>query len=135
MSDPKIEGSCHCGSVKWTYQGPDQQALACSCTVCRRYGALWAYGAKGVNATTEGETQHYAHGDKSIEFHFCKNCGCLTHYVGATPDEDGTTRLAVNLRMTNDPQTVADYPMRHWDGFDKWKMMPADERRVRDMWY
>ena len=38
-----IEGACHCESVHWTFEGQPDGATACNCTVCRRYGALWAY--------------------------------------------------------------------------------------------
>ena len=38
-----IEGSCHCGAVTWRFEGEPDGATACNCTVCRRYGVLWAY--------------------------------------------------------------------------------------------
>lgn len=38
-----IEGSCHCGSVTWRFDRIPESATACNCTVCRRYGVLWAY--------------------------------------------------------------------------------------------
>jgi hypothetical protein len=38
-----IEGSCHCGAVRWTFHGVPTSATACNCTTYRRYGALWAY--------------------------------------------------------------------------------------------
>jgi hypothetical protein len=38
-----IEGSCHCGAVTWTFAGEPDGATTCNCTVCRRYGVLWAY--------------------------------------------------------------------------------------------
>ena len=42
-----IEGCCHCGAVRWQFDGVPDSALACSCTVCRRYGTLWAYDYEG----------------------------------------------------------------------------------------
>jgi hypothetical protein len=38
-----VEGSCHCGAVRWSFDGTPESATACNCTVCRRYGVLWAY--------------------------------------------------------------------------------------------
>src|SRR5690349_14640359 len=38
-----LQGRCHCGSVHWTFAGQPEGATACNCTVCRRYGVLWAY--------------------------------------------------------------------------------------------
>src|SRR5262249_39749528 len=44
---PMIEGSCHCGAVRWTFEGVPESATACNCTACRRYGVLWAYDYEG----------------------------------------------------------------------------------------
>lgn len=50
MNHPQsISGCCHCGAVSWTHQGIPESATACHCTVCRRYGVLWAYGYEGEN--------------------------------------------------------------------------------------
>ena len=42
-----MNGSCHCGRVTWTLKTPPTSVTACNCTVCRRYGVLWAYGHIG----------------------------------------------------------------------------------------
>ena len=42
-----IEGSCHCGSVTWRFDGMPESATACNCTICRRCGVLWAYDFEG----------------------------------------------------------------------------------------
>ena len=47
-----VEGACHCGAVRWLYRGMPESATACNCTVCSRYGALWAYGAEGETGGT-----------------------------------------------------------------------------------
>ncbi len=40
-----IEGTCHCGAVRWQFDGQPDGPTACNCTVCRRYGGvLWVYG-------------------------------------------------------------------------------------------
>ena len=38
-----LTGSCHCGALKWTLEGDPGSITACNCTLCRRYGVLWAY--------------------------------------------------------------------------------------------
>ena len=38
-----IEGACHCGAVRWTFDGMPKTATACNCRLCRRYGMLWDY--------------------------------------------------------------------------------------------
>ena len=37
-----LMGTCHCGSAQWTLEGDAGVITACNCTLCRRYGALWA---------------------------------------------------------------------------------------------
>ena len=39
-----LKGTCHCGDAGWALEEFPQSATACNCTVCRRYGVLWAYG-------------------------------------------------------------------------------------------
>jgi hypothetical protein len=45
-----IESSCHCGVVKLEIQSAREEVNDCNCSICRRYGALWAYYRMGVNA-------------------------------------------------------------------------------------
>ena len=54
----------------------------CNCSICRRYGVLWAYYApKDVRIDApDGATDVYMWDDRSIEFHGCKTCGCVTHW-------------------------------------------------------
>ena len=58
-----IQGSCHCGAVGWTFEGQPNGATACSCTVCRRYGVLWAYDYEGEGIKVSGKTQPYVRGN------------------------------------------------------------------------
>ena len=128
-----IEGSCHCGSVHWRFTGLPESATACNCTVCRRYGVLWAYGFEGEGVDVSGPTQAYVRGD-SIEFHFCPTCGCVACWRALSTDEAGRRRLAVNLRLT-EPGPIAHLPIDHFDGLDKWEDLPRDGRCVRDHWF
>ena len=54
-----IEGSCHCGAVRWSFAGDPGGATACNCTVCRRYGVLWAYGHADEDVHVIGETRFH----------------------------------------------------------------------------
>lgn len=128
-----IEGSCLCGSVRWQYRDKPTSATACSCTACRRYGVLWAYGYDGEDVEVTGSTTAYVRGD-SLGFHFCPTCGCVAYWRGLTADAAGRRRIAVNLRLS-EPGPIADVPIRHFDGLDKWVDLPQDGRCVRDMWF
>ena len=128
-----IEGSCHCGSAKWTFRGMPEAATACNCTVCRRYGVLWAYDYEGEGIHVLGLTKAYVRG-KAVEFHFRPNCGCVTHWRAMQADENGRRRSAVNLRMT-EPEPIAKLPIDHFDGLDKFDDLPRDGRCVGDYWF
>jgi hypothetical protein len=128
-----LEGSCHCGAVSWQFHGMPESATACNCTVCRRYGVLWAYDFEGEGITVSGRTSKYIRGD-AIEFHFCPACGCVAFWRSQSANEEGRRRIAVNLRLT-EPDPIADLPIDHFDGLDKFEDLPRDGRRVRDLWF
>jgi hypothetical protein len=129
----QIQGSCHCGSVTWKFKGMPESATACNCTVCRRYGALWAYDHEGEGITVCGPSKAYVRG-KAIAFHFCPTCGCIAFWRGLATDERGRRRIAVNLRLT-EPQPIAKLPIDHFDGLDAFDDLPRDGRRVGDLWF
>jgi len=128
-----IHGSCHCGAVQWRFEGTPESATACNCTVCRRYGVLWAYGYDGEDVNVLGATQVYIRG-KWIGFHFCPDCGCVTHWRALEPNKDGRRRIAVNLRMA-EPEAVAQVPVSHFDGLNSFEDLPRDGRCVADYWF
>lgn len=132
-----IKGSCHCEQVKWTFEGEIDGVTACSCTACRRYGALWAYGYLEQEIKISGETKGYVRNspNKVLGFHFCTNCGGMAYWLGRKLEPNGLYRIAVNFRLAEDPQQIAHYPIDHFDGFDKWEDLPRDGRCVKDMWF
>ncbi len=38
-----IRVACHCGAVRLSVEPAPRWVLDCNCSICRRYGALWAY--------------------------------------------------------------------------------------------
>lgn len=128
-----IEGSCHCGRVRWRFDGMPDGATACNCTVCRRYGVLWAYDYVDEGIHVSGETRAYVRGE-SIAFHFCPVCGCVAFWRSLTLDPAGRRRIAVNLRLA-EPDAVATVPIDHFDGLDTFEDRPRDGRCVADYWF
>ena len=61
-----LEGSCHCGAVRWTFRGMPESVTACNCTVCRRYGVLWAYDYEGEGIHVSGPTTAYVRGSVDL---------------------------------------------------------------------
>lgn len=128
-----IEGSCHCGAIRWEFDGVPDGATACNCTVCRRYGTLWAYDYDNEGIRVSGPTRAYVRG-KAIEFHFCPTCGCVAYWRGLRDEPGGRRRIAVNLRLT-EPERVANVPIDHFDGLEKFEDLPRDGRCVADYWF
>jgi len=128
-----LEGACHCGAVHWQFSGMPESATACNCTVCRRYGALWAYDFEGEAIHVSGPTRGYVRG-KAIEFHFCSTCGCVAYWRAQEADEQGRRRIAVNLRLA-EPAPVARLPIDHFDGLVSFEDLPRDGRCVGDLWF
>lgn len=128
-----IQGSCHCGRVGWQFDGLPESATACNCTVCRRYGVLWAYDFEGGGIGVAGETTAYRRG-QAIEFHFCPTCGCVAYWRAQQPGEDGRRRIAVNLRLS-EPGPIARVPIDHFDGLVSFDDLPRDGRCIADYWF
>lgn len=131
-----LTGSCHCGGARWTLRGDPGSITACNCTLCRRYGALWAYDYEGGRIALHGATASYrrpAKADPSLEMLFCPTCACVLAWRGLRPEPDGRRRMAVNLRLAP-PDEVAGLPIDHFDGLDTFEDLPPSGRCVRDLW-
>ena len=128
-----MDGSCHCGAVQWHSSKIFPTATACNCTLCRRYGVLWGYDYENEAITVSGPTRVYSYGDGGIGFNFCAHCGCIAYWRAITAQPDGRRRIAVNLRLA-EPEAVADIPIKHFDGLDRFEPLPLDGRCIRDYW-
>jgi hypothetical protein len=128
-----IEGACHCGMVRWSFDGVPADATACNCTICRRYGALWAYDWEGERIRVSGPARAYVRG-KTLGFHFCADCACVAYWRALKPGKDGRRRIAVNLRLA-EPEAVAGIVIDHFDGLNTFDDLPRDGRCVADMWF
>src|SRR5215470_6058100 len=129
-------GRCHCGAVRWRFEGPIPDATICNCTICRRYGVLWVYGYDGeeihVEAPEDGLSS-YLWGSRSISFNFCRTCGNVVSWRGTSPRANGKTRIAVNVRLA-EPDEVAAIPLHRFEGLNAFEDLPRDGRHVADVW-
>ena len=114
-----IQASCHCGAVRIEIDLLPDTLTQCTCSICRRYGALWAYCSRDTARVVSGHDSEtaYTWGDELIEFCHCNTCGCVTHYEDVEKLEE--SRLAVNARMIA-PQETARLRIRTFDGADTW---------------
>ena len=66
-----LTATCHCGAVRIEVPAAPATTTDCNCSICRRYGTLWAYYPDG-----------YVRGDRTLRFVRCRACGCwcVTHW-------------------------------------------------------
>ena len=130
-----ITGSCHCGRVRWKFKIAVESVTACNCSLCRRYGALWAYGESPSTIEVEGPTSSYSWANTHNNFCFCTNCGGLAYYMATKAYESGERRTAVNFRLADNPAEVQNLRIDHFDGMDTFEDLPSDGDTVKDLWY
>ena len=64
-----LTASCHCGAIRLEVSRTPRMLTDCNCSICRRYGALWAYyKATSVRVLRAPKaTSVYSWGDKTLE--------------------------------------------------------------------
>ena len=114
-----FETSCHCGNIALKAGKKPASLTECNCSICRRYAALWAYyfDTQVEIEIRDIDTNVYAWGDKTIDFHSCPVCACCTHYSSRL--DNGRTRIAINARMAP-AADIADIRRRSFDGARSW---------------
>ena len=76
-----LSGTCHCGAVRIEIPSQPEALTLCNCSVCRRYGGLWAYFDVGtVTVTGHPETLRYTSG----EIRRCVTCAVSTAVASLT---------------------------------------------------
>ncbi|MFS4439389.1 GFA family protein [Paracoccaceae bacterium GXU_MW_L88] len=128
-------GSCHCGSTTWQLSELPEEAVTCNCTVCRRYGVLWATGYEGENISVSGATIAYSRPEPNAAFHICKKCGCMMFERVLKLEDDGRQFIAVNLRMATDPEAISKVRIHRVDGLNDYEDVPAEGQCVRNLWF
>jgi hypothetical protein len=97
----KITGTCHCGRlryvVKLPFEGEMIPVRRCSCTFCRRHGAVYTSHPKGtLCAVVRGVSSDaaYSFATGTAVFHVCSTCGVVPF---VTSQVEGTLRAVVNV--------------------------------------
>jgi hypothetical protein len=115
-----LTATCHCGAVRVHVPRRPASLTNCNCSICRRYGALWAY-YKDSEVRLEagaGGTNEYAWGDRSLKFIRCGQCGCVMQWKTMVPREGA--RTGVNARNF-EPSALGAVRIRLLDGAASWK--------------
>ncbi|MGE5625312.1 MAG: GFA family protein [Bacillota bacterium] len=125
-----LTATCHCGAIRIQVKRAPRTVTSCNCSLCRRYGVLWAYySAKSVKIVApKGGLSSYSWRHRNIAFFRCKKCGCVTHYKYRK--QWGKGRAAVNANNF-DPGALQDVRIRKLDGASSWKWKYLDKRERR----
>jgi len=107
------KGSCHCGRVSFELHAKLDYVMECSCSLCRRVGALWHGASDSSLRITAGESEltPYQFNTMTAKRYHCRHCGV---HPFSRPRLD-PTRWAVNVRCIDavDPSSL---PLRRFDG-------------------
>jgi hypothetical protein len=100
-----LKGSCHCGDTQFELSEAPATVTRCTCSLCSKRGALWAYYTSAqfrlIQPATKAAT--YLWGSRTVKHHFCAGCGCGTY--SELPDRSSgkpnfdNPRVAVNSRL------------------------------------
>jgi hypothetical protein len=103
-----IKGSCHCGNTQFEVNEAPAGVTRCTCSLCSKRGALWAYYKPAqFRLTSPAEkAATYLWGSRTVKHHFCARCGCGTYsespdWSTGKPDFDNP-KVGVNARLFED---------------------------------
>jgi len=120
-----LKGSCHCGATRFEVSEVPQTVTRCTCSICSKRGALWAYYTPEQFSlfTPRADAASYRWQSKIVSLNFCPTCGCGTFtetpgWVDGQPDFDHP-RIAVNARLFDDFDLDA-VPVVVIDGKNLW---------------
>jgi hypothetical protein len=114
-----FQATCHCGRIRIDVPAEPEFLVDCNCSICRRYGALWAFYPM-AETHVEGAAEHaqgYVWGERTITTFHCRHCGSVTHWepLAAKPE----SKFAINARLL-DPAVTASIRVRRFDGAQTW---------------
>lgn len=108
-------GSCHCGKVKFRFEGAIEGAMGCNCSYCGRAGVRLAFVPREKFTLLAGEEAltDYLFNKKVIHHLFCSTCGIGAFGRGVGPD--GAEMVAINVRCV-DGVDAEKLPTQWYDG-------------------
>lgn len=109
-----VTARCHCGAVSIGIAAVPAEVTHCNCSLCRSYGVLWFYtdAAALTGVPDAAATDRYAWNGRHVDFHRCRTCGCVTHWI---PRDGAREDRGVNARLLP-PEVLAAARVRHRNG-------------------
>ncbi len=93
-------GSCHCGAVKFSFEGDlSEPVMECNCSHCQRKGFLWKFldASAFTLETPDAQQTEYRFNSRNLQHLFCPTCGVQAFARGKDPST-GRDTVAVNVR-------------------------------------
>lgn len=117
-----LTATCHCGAVRLEVPRRPRTLTNCNCSICRRYGTLWAYyRARDVRVTTKASAlSGYTWGRKALNFVRCRTCGCIMYWQRLRPRKENY--MGINMRNV-EPEALGAVRIRRLDGASTWKYL------------
>ena len=126
-----IQGTCLCNAVQLGAARLPRQVTQCNCSVCRRYGTLWAYYRRSAVSITarRGVLEDYSVHARGLKFVRCRECGCVICWDSRSKGLD--QRMGINTRLL-DQALMAAVPVKVLDGDKTWRTL--DTYAKPEMW-
>ena len=117
-----LTGTCHCGAVRIRVRQAPRTVTSCNCSICRRYGALWAYyQASSVQIEApKGALTSYTWRRRIRAYFHCKTCGCVTHY---TPRKKQANPIVAVNASNFELDDMRGVRIRKLDGAKSWTFL------------
>lgn len=115
MALRSYEGSCHCGSVRFTARVDLASTVVCNCSLCRMRGFIWAFTARDNLRVVAGSDQlvTYRFHERVIEHRLCRVCG-IEPFALSEP-EAGPTAM-IDARCLTGVDFLSLPPPARYDG-------------------
>lgn len=107
--DTPLIASCHCKRVQIKLPFKPTELNECRCTVCYKYGAIWAYFPRSdvtVTVAEDTKLEKYIREDMSgdISFNRCGFCGCMMDWLGENKFAGQDHKMGVNCRLVSESE-------------------------------
>ena len=96
-----IEGSCHCGAVRWSVTPPVKTVVKCHCGNCRKLQgsdySTWVVVPADRFAVTGGKASLTTYTTGRSSKHFCSRCGAAAFLINGKHFPDDIVLALGNL--------------------------------------
>ncbi len=113
----RYEGSCHCGTVKFSVEAPNSiEAVECDCSICAMTGFLHLIVPLDNFNVLSGEENltTYTFNTGIAKHFFCKTCGIKPFYIPRS-NPDG---MDININcLSTRPETmsISKFNGKNWE--------------------